>query len=365
MTQKKVVLGLIFSLWMFNSVGAAPQASYALIWPELLKEANLQIVWQTKLPIKTEKNEILEQLYLVDGRLIANSSKNFMTCLNSRTGDVLFAKMIASENIPIHGMTLYDDMLVSVIGHKLTEINADLGTVISSVSLGFGVVCPPVKNGGLYYIGASDRRVKTFQASDKVKRYDLAAENESVITSVVEQGQWVYFATGQGNLICLEGGTRNRLWQFDTLGGAIVEPVAIHGDSLVFASKDTYVYKISRRNKSLDWKYQTAAVLDKAPRVTDHAVYQYVDRSGFDAIDYSTGKLKWHLDDGLDLLAEYQNKAYVLCQNGKMTVMDNTSDQPVLSMNIAAVNRHVSNTMDEKIYLADTSGRIVCLKPIE
>ena len=101
------------------------------------------------------------------------------------------------------------------------------------------------------------------------------------------------------------------------------------------------------------------------PRVTQAIVYQYVRNEGLVAIDKKSGKLIWQLAEGVDLLAEADGKSYVIAKDGKMVVMDNKKRKRLRSVNFAGVSRYAVNTIDSKIYIADETGRIACVKPIE
>ncbi|MHC4544044.1 MAG: hypothetical protein ACYSYL_05870, partial [Planctomycetota bacterium] len=112
------------------------------------------------------------------------------------------------------------------------------------------------------------------------------------------------------------------------------------------------------------WKYQTAAVLDKSPRVTREVVYQHVLYQDLSAINRESGKLMWEVPGGIDLLVEAAGKAYVIAK-GRLVVMDNKKAKRLYSVNFAGISKYATNTADSKIYIANKAGRIACLKPIE
>ena len=113
------------------------------------------------------------------------------------------------------------------------------------------------------------------------------------------------------------------------------------------------------------WKYQTAAILNKAPRVTADVVYQYVYGKGLTAIDKKSGKFMWRLKGGLDLLAQSDSRAYCITDKGKLAVMDNKKAKLLYTVNFAGVTRYASNVTGSRIYIANKAGRIVCLMPTE
>lgn len=94
-------------------------------------------------------------------------------------------------------------------------------------------------------------------------------------------------------------------------------------------------------------------------------VYQYVPDEGLSAIDKESGKVLWRMKDGVDLLAEADDKTYVITQMGTLTVMDNKKAKPMYTVDLSGVTRYATNVIDSRIYIADKSGRIACLQPIK
>jgi len=366
---------LLVSLLVFcaaASVATAGSGSRWLVSPELLEHGKLKLLWQKELPMK--KTESLERLFVLGNRVYALSDRNYMVCLNSEKGDVLFSRPFASLGFPVLGLELYEDELVSelisVIGGRLIEINAEFGTERNATRVEFGITCPAARNSSYFYLAGADRRMHTLRAKDKVQAFEVAAENDSMITSIVAGEDFVVFGTDAGNVISITPDGPKRLWQFDA-ADSIIGPIVRDGESLFFASKDTNIYRVDviyragMATEKLVWKYQAAAVLDKAPRVTRGVVYQYVRYKGLEAIDKKSGKFMWQVPEGVDLLAESAGKAYVIAKKGKLVVMDNKKAKRLYSVNFARVSRYVANVANSRIYIADKTGRVACIKPIE
>lgn len=334
-----------------------------LVSPELLAPAKLETAWTKKLPIKNGEN--LDWLLILGNRIYALTDQNYMASLNRENGDFVFGRPFAPAGFTVLGLELYKDELISVVGSKMVEINAETGREIRSKRLGFGATCPAARNSSYFYVAGSDRRLHTFRAEDKVEIIPRAADNESLITAIVADDSSVVFATEAGNVISIAPDERKRLWQFDADAG-IVGPIVREGESLFVASKDTYVYKLDvEMGIPPVWKYQAEAILDRAPRATREVVYQYVQTKGLTAIDKQSGKFMWRVERGLDLLAEAGGKAYVIKDNGELVVMDNKKRKKLYSVNFAQVSRYAANVVDSKIYIADETGRIACLRPVE
>ncbi|MHC4112667.1 MAG: outer membrane protein assembly factor BamB family protein [Planctomycetota bacterium] len=357
---------LVSLLILCNTVRvvAAGGNSWWLVSQELLKHAKLEIVWQTDLQL--EQGENLRDLHILGNRIYALSNRNYIVSLDREKGSVIFERSFAPTGFRIVGLELYNDELLSIIGSELVEVNLEFGTERNTMRLEFGAVCPPARNSSYFYLSGTDGRIHTLRADDKVQLFEVSADNDSMITSIIADDNFVVFGTERGNVVSITPNGPRRLWQFDAAGG-IAGPIVRDGESLFFASKDTNVYRIDIvdvSERKFVWKYQTAAVLDKSPRVTREVVYQHVLYQGLSAINRESGKLMWEVPGGIDLLVEAAGKAYVIAK-GRLVVMDNKKAKQLYSVNFAGISKYTANTADSKIYIANKAGRIACLKPIE
>ncbi len=356
------LLVLCFALYSI----AAEGSSQRLVSPKLLEHANLKILWENKLSIKN--SESLEQLLILGNNIYAISDRNYMVSLNKENGDIIFRRVVAPGGLPVAGLKLYGDELISIVGTKLIELDPQTGNQLKAVDVGFGIACPAARNSSYFYLSGADKRLHTLRAEDKVQIFEVAAENDSMITSIIAHDISVIFGTDAGNVISITPDRPRKLWQFDASGG-IAGPIVRDGMSLFFASKDTNVYRVDMvglpLRKQLVWKYQTAGVLDREPRVTQQVVYQNVSGKGVTAIDKQSGRYMWSVPGGVDLLSEAKGRAYVITKNRKLVVMDNLSAKKLYSVNFAEVTRHTANITDSKIYIADKHGRIACLQPVK
>jgi outer membrane protein assembly factor BamB len=345
---------------------SAEGGSSGLVSPELLEHANLRIMWEKELPIK--KAESVDRMFLLANRLYVISDRNYVLSLNKEDGKIVFGKTVAPAGLLTSGMMLYGDELLYVNGSSLVRVDAESGMERKTMDFGQGMTCPAARNGSHFYAAGIDKRLHALRVENMVQAFEVAADNDSVITSILADESFVIMTTDKGNVICIAPNRAARLWQFDA-AGAIAGPVVRDWMSLFFASKDTNVYRIDMAGrpgqKQLVWKYRAAGMLEKAPRVTQSVVYQHVRGKGVVAIDKETGSSMWSVPGGDDLLAEAKGRAYVITDAATLVVMDNAKAQKLYSVNFAGVSKHAANAMDDKIYIADKRGRIACLQPVE
>ncbi len=362
-----VLLVSISAFWIAQNAFAGSNSSKPLVSPILLKHARLKMLWNNKLPIK--ENESLDRLLLFENRLYAASDRNFVMSLNQKNGKIIFGRTIEPSGLPIAGAKIYDNEFIYVSSSsKLVQVNAQSGNVLKTTDVKISVSCPVARNSSFFYIAGTDKRLHAIHAENMVQAFEVSAQNESAITSVIADESSVIFATAAGNIICIAPDLPRRLWQFDA-PKAIAGEVIRDGLSLYFASEDTNVYRVDMvgmpEQTRLIWKHQTAAILKDAPIVTREIVYQHVKGKGLTAINKNTGTALWHVPGGVDLLTEAKNKAYVITDTRTLVVMDNIKAKKLYAVNLTGVTKHASNITDDKIYIADNIGRIACLQPIE
>ncbi len=360
---------LVAALSALALIGGANSACGADLWewlvsPELLEHSNLRAVWETTIPAR--ETESVQRMLIIGDRLYMLSDSNYMIALGCEKGRLIFGKSVAPAGFVLMGLEPYDSELISVIGGRLTELEAMTGDELRAKSLEFGIVCPPARNREFFYVAGTDGRLHVFKADNMVEVFEVSADKPARINSILADEQSVILSTEAGSLISMAPDKPVKLWQFDTPEG-IISPVVRDGRSLFFAGQDGYVYRVDivnvMRNK-LVWKCQMKGPLENSPRVTQRVVYQHAQGRGLTAIDIENGRAIWSLEEGADLLAETRGRAYVITSVNTLVVMDNNRAEKVCTVNFADVARYAVNTVDSRIYIADKAGRIACIKPV-
>jgi outer membrane protein assembly factor BamB len=323
---------------------------------------DLKIVWQFNLPLSD--SETLDRLLVAGNRLYALSSRNELTCFNRVDGNRVFSSVVAPAGLPLTGLEYYKGKLMTVVGSELVEIDAESGVNKSLVNITGGVICPAVRNDSFFYVAGSDKRLHMFKADDKVQVPEIAADNGSLITTVLAEEDFVVFGTEDGNVVSIAVGKPAKLWQFDA-PGAIAGAIVRDAKSLYFACRNTNVYRLELSSGRLLWKYQIQAIPDTAPQPGKKVLYQRMPDIGLVALDKETAKPLWEVPGGMGLLSESGDKAFVVTKAGVLVVMDNVKKKQLYSVDIGQAVKYATNTADSRIYIADTKGRIACLQPAQ
>jgi outer membrane protein assembly factor BamB len=331
-----------------------------LLSPKQLVDCGLEIVWQNELPIK--RGESLDSLIILGDKLCVLSSCNFLTALNRGDGQVVFGKVFAEPEFPLTGLGSYQNELFTIESRQLVEMNPQTGADISVTSLDFTAVCPAVRNSSFFYVAGTDGHIRAFRAADMVKMFEVGAPDDSAITSIIAEEEFVIFTTDSGRCISFAANAPKYLWQFNAEGG-IAGPLVKNAESVFFASKDTYVYRIEAATGKFIWRCPMGERLQQGPDAAAKCVYQYSRDKGLAAIDRAGGKILWRLPEGKRLIAEAGDKAYLASGTDRIIVAGIGKDKQQSEISIPCVSKYAVNAIDSKIYIADDMGRIACLKP--
>jgi outer membrane protein assembly factor BamB len=338
-----------------------PQPGELLVSTDSLSQADLEIDFSYVVPV--EPSEKLKYFDIIDGRLYTVTGRNYLVSLDRKNVNPVYSWQLAPPASIFTGLKKYDDHLYSIVGADLVSLDPQDGKRRLNQFLGFGPVCAPARNKDFYYVPGTDQRVHVMNVSGMVHVFDVSANDNGAVVWVGAEDNFVAFATDAGTLAAMTPDGPDQLWRFKA-AAAINAPVVYDGSRFIFSSEDAYVYALSRTGQLL-WKYLTPAILDRSPGVTQNYVYQYVEDRGLLAINKANGELAWRLPEGIDLLAENANLVYIVAGQKKLVVFDNKKQVVLYEVDIPDVTKWVSNTIDARIYLADDTGRIACIKPIK
>jgi len=358
MLHSKTVYLFAALLFTAAAMGTQPQ----IISEKLLNYNHLKTAWVNNLVLA--KGETAEKLFVMDKDIYVLTSHNTLFCLNRSNGTMRFVINAASKGLPVFEPKLYEDKLFLIAANYLLIIDNELGVQIYKQRIKFSVTASATPNASYLYIAGMDRRLHAMDRSAKFENFAVAADNDPIVTSIVATNDYVAFATDKGNIIRISPEKPEKVWQYDTVG-EISAPLVLDGQWLYAAGRDTNLYKLDMETGKLAWQMRTQATLSTEPRVTGTAVYQYAPNKGLYAVNVEDGRIMWLLENGVELLAEDGEKAYVMTNDRLCSVMDNKAGKKLYSINFSEVSRFASNTLDSAMYLLDNNGQIVCVEPVK
>ncbi len=338
-------------------------AGAMLVSPSLLKHAGLQAGWQINLPLK--ETERVERMFVFDKYLYVLTDQNYLFCIDRARGSIRFCLQLVRSGLKVHEPQYYGGRLLFTVGTQLFILDPAAGAVKESrqlMTIGRGAVCGAQRNAGHIFVAGLDKRLHAIVVDEYWQEFMVTADNDSLINSIVVDDEFVVFSTQVGNIVMTSAQKAKRLWQRD-IPGRINAPIVRDGRWLYVGSENTKLYKLAITSGRSGWEtvFQAGAQLTDSVTVGRQAVYQYAGNNGLYAIDKEGGTMLWQVSEGLGLLAEKDETAYVFAEPGVLAVMENSTGKKLYTVNFAGVSRFATNTVDSTIYVADDKGRVMSI----
>jgi outer membrane protein assembly factor BamB len=251
------------------------------------------------------------------------------------------------------------------VGTRLLVLDPAAGVVKELKRLeniGRGAVCGAQRNAEHIFVAGMDKRLHALVADEYWQAFAVTADNDELINSIVVDDEFVVFTTSVGNIVTTCSREAGKYWQRD-IPGRIIAPIVRDNSWLYVGSENTKLYKLDITNGRSAWEtaFQAGARLTEPVTVGRRAVYQYAGENGLYAVGKDNGNMLWQVSEGVGLLAEKGETAYVFAEPGVLVVMDNSTGKKLFSVNVAGVSMFVTNTLDSAIYVSDDRGRVVSI----
>jgi hypothetical protein len=91
-------------------------------------------------------------------------------------------------------------------------------------------------------------------------------------------------------------------------------------------------------------------------------IYQPVGDKGLVAVDKETGEERWRLSQGVTLISEKDDTAYVYARPATLVAIRNSTGKIDYTLNFSPIRHTAVNRTDSVLYGADEAGRVGCVE---
>jgi hypothetical protein len=343
---------------------AAPTAGEAILSPTLLDYAGLRLAWQVNLPL--QKGEGVDRMLLKDAYLYILTTNNHLFCIERTKGTLRFGLPLAEKGLPIQDPSYYDGKAWFMVGNRLKVVDPRLGVITENTDLseiGTGTIFGILRNKENLYLADPKGRLRVMMPGEYWQKFSVTADDNSQISAAVVDEDFVLFATMGGSVFRIQATAPVKQWEYD-LSGGVRAPMARDGEWVYVASLDTKLYKLNVLNGANGWpkNFQTGVANLWAPIVGSKVVYQPVGEKGLFAVDKETGVERWHLPQGVVVVTEKDDTAFVYARPATLVAIRNSTGKIDYTMNFTPIRYTAVNLTDSILYGADEAGRVGCVE---
>jgi len=333
----------------------------------ILKEADLRVAWQVRLPMGRAKEIV--QVFYHNQQLYVVNDHNVLTAIDGKTGIINWSTTLVPDTNPsCSEPSYYKDRMLFALNNTVVEIREKDGKKTfpkEQLELSFPVATSVARSAKHLFVGSTDRNFYCLHIAGGAIKWKSIRTSEPTGAVVVHNDK-VYFARRNGVLYVSRTDSRKLIWSMETVDSM---PGAVIRDRQCFVpSLDTTLYCLNPVNGREIWKYLAGGGLEELPVITETSVYQPVRYGSLLCLDRQSpdrqGHLRWELPDGRAMLAENDNVVYAINAANELVVMDNTDGGGILvSFYLPQTDLYARNSEDATIFLAGKDGSLVALQP--
>lgn len=353
--------------------GTAQAGSDGLVSLEALRAAGMQRHWATELPLPP--GEEAEAAYLVDEHLYVVSEYGSVAAFHAPTGLPLWARNLNQGRfriLPPSHLIVSDGVgpVVFVSARNVFVLDRMTGQPLAKFALPFAYGSSAVGDERMLYLGSADAHLYAL-------RWDTAISNGRPIriwrvraggpvrSRPAYDGQFLFFASGGGQVFSCTAFDKVRRWSHST-GGAILGDPILHESGVYVASADRSVYRLGLDRGDVIWQRRLPTPLEATPIIAGRTLYQDCGDAGLYALDIDSGEVMWNRPDAERLVVRKADQAVVLSDDGEsLMVLDNNTGQLLRSLAVHDAKIVVSNPQGDAIYMVSHRNRLVCIRPVE
>jgi len=158
-----------------------------------------------------------------------------------------------------------------------------------------------------------------------------------------------------------------------TTGTAIrVRPAYLPADAsgresgiIVAATEDGFVYALDERNGDTVWRFASGEPIVESPVVVGDRAYAAVQIGGMYCLDAVNGSQLWFVPGVKQLLAVSSQRVYASDGLDRLLILNARTGARMDSMPIPGVPIRLTNSENDRIFLATDTGLVQCLREVE
>ena len=156
------------------------------------------------------------------------------------------------------------------------------------------------------------------------------------------------------------GGIRYRLETRD----AIHSQPTYWTPNMFAGSTDGLVYAVNESSGKIDWKFSTGGAIYDSPVAIGDKVFVISQLAGMFCLDSKDGKQLWFAPKMTQFVALSPSRVYASDTLGRLVALDPATGTRLGAMPLAGVTLRLVNNHSDRVYLADESGVVQCLRDV-
>lgn len=347
--------GLVASSWP-----ASVRAEGLLVTRDDAARNGLERAWFAQVAVDPSRSRVTT--WLLDfGQIYAVTDSGIMTALNAETGATLWTKQIGKPGQPAFGPGANAQYVAVVSVDKLLLFHRETGRLIWSRELGSAPAAGPALSREYAYVGLLNGRIEGYKLDDpKLQPWYYQSEGR-IYHRPTTTGRVVSWPTSTGRLYVSDADDPEVKFRLVSDKDIVTSP-AESEPWLYIASLDGYLYCINETNGRGAWRFSTGYPISSSPAIVGERAFVASLEPSLFAIDAKNGGELWSAPGASHFGAMGKDRVYASDRYGNLLVLDAKTGNPLGRLGTAEGMRTLVNDQSDRIFLVSDRGLVQCLR---
>ena len=313
----------------------------------------------------------VKQYVLPKSTLYTQTDNGIIRSYDAETGKVRWTTNLGdspTESLGIAGRGKY---VAAIKGNFVYCLESETGAMLWKKSCEAGPSAPPQVDDDEIYVPLTNGRVERFKIDKKGFDSDayISGGSGSTTTRPGISNLSMCWANYSGTVsVAARSATRGMPGFELKADGQILGTPQYKNGIYFITSTDSYIYALSEEQGSLLWENSTGFEISQAPILLGNYVFVINDLNQLSRFDATTGRLSANWQNPRPNIGSYagasRTKIFTVTDIGQLQVVDQESGDTSATVSIGAVKKILRNTKTDRIYLLNNAGVIRCYREI-
>lgn len=315
--------------------------------------------WYAQAPVDYSRSRV-EQWKLFYDRIYATSTAGLLTEFDAETGETTWTTSIGAPGAAAFGPGVNLDYVAIVSASKLYLLDRRDGHVIWSRDLGSAPAAGPALSDRYAFVALLSGRIEAYDLKDpEAQPWYYSSAGRSYQRPTVT-GRVVSWPTTTGYLYVASAEDPRLLYRLETNDEIVASPVE-QRPYLYAASRDGYIYCVQEITGAEKWRFSTGYAIESKPAVVGDVTFAASQEPALHALDSKTGEEGWVALGLSSFVARGKERVYAADTFGNIYVIELKSGQYVNGLTVPQGTQTIVNDQTDRIFLVNDRGLVQCL----
>jgi len=341
-----------------------------------LNAVGLELAWWNQATMDPSRDRI--RYFTTDEEIsYVQSRSGLVTAFDNSNGRKLWARQLGTPDKASQPAISNEDVVIVAAGVWLHAVERRTGNLAWEIPVPGVPSASPTVDDRQVYQGTLDgtiyafdlRKLTQYHKEDLLPRWTVKTQTwqyktgSEITVPSIAKGVVLNVACRDGSLYGLSASERQLRFQFET-DAPISAPMAYSGGYLFLASQDFNVYCINADNGVIRWEYVSGLPIYKQAHVIGSQVFLLPENGGLYCLGTEDGREQWWNPNATDFIGASLSLLYASDEQGNVLIIRRDDGATVASLPLRAFDVRVANDKTDRLFLANSSGLVICLREI-